>query len=226
MKRQFFTLFIALMAVINGMSQMTYTTGGFLSYERAPHADFKTTWGGWAHYWGSTDNIGIKMHIHAADPRMSTTTNKLVFMDSDRQMYIDLYCRTMYQNSDEKLKTDIRPLRSVKPVQRVRAINTVSTSSNSISDMVLSLNPVKFHWKDETEYEKYNIRPVKTGVEEYGFLAQELENIIPGAVAMTDEGDKLVNYSALIPVLTGAIQELIERIEALEARLEVAEANK
>ena len=59
---------------------------------------------------GSTNSNGIKMHIHAADPRMSTTTNKLVFLDSDRRMYIDVYCRTLYQNSDEKLKMNIRPL--------------------------------------------------------------------------------------------------------------------
>lgn len=84
---------------------------------------------------------------------------------------------------------------------------------------MLKLNPVKYHWRDESEYEKFNIRPVRSGVEEYGFLAQELEKIIPGAVAMTDEGDRLVNYSALIPVLTGAIQELSERIAALEAKL-------
>ena len=43
------------------------------------------------------------------------------------------------------------------------------------SNMVLKLNPVKYHWRDESEYERFNIRPVQSGVEEYGFLAQELE---------------------------------------------------
>ena len=36
---------------------------------------------------------------------------------------------------------------------------------------------------------------------------------------MTAEGDRLVNYSALIPNLTGAIQELKARVAALEAQL-------
>ena len=36
---------------------------------------------------------------------------------------------------------------------------------------------------------------------------------------MTAEGDRLVNYSALIPILTGAIQELNARIATLEAKL-------
>ena len=60
------------------------------------------------------------------------------------------------------------------------------------------------------------------GVEEYGFLAQELDSIIPGAVALTEEGDRLVNYSALIPILTGAIQELTARVAALESQLKAA----
>lgn len=177
---------------------------------------------GWAHYWGSTDQNGIKMHIHAADPRMSTTTNKLVFLDSDRSLYIDLYCRTMYQTSDEKLKTNIRSLKTTPVSRSAFSINIATAQSNPSTNMVLKLNPVKYHWRDESEYERFNIRPVQSGVEEYGFLAQELEAIIPGAVAMTEEGDRLVNYSALIPILTGAIQELTARVAALESQLKAA----
>lgn len=88
---------------------MTYKDGK-LTVGRGMYKTYTTSWAGWAHYWGATDQNGIKMHIHAADPRMSTTTNKLVFLDSDRSLYIDLYCRTMYQTSDEKLKTNIRSL--------------------------------------------------------------------------------------------------------------------
>ena len=197
MKKTIFTILFVLSVTINCMAQMTYKDGK-LTVGRGMYKTYTTSWAGWAHYWGSTDQNGIKMHIHAADPRMSTTTNKLVFLDSDRSLYIDLYCRTMYQTSDEKLK------------------------SNPSTNMVLKLNPVKYHWRDESEYERFNIRPVQSGVEEYGFLAQELEAIIPGAVAMTEEGDRLVNYSALIPILTGAIQELTARVAALESQLKAA----
>lgn len=199
---------------INANAQIVYQDG-YLTFGRDRYPDYMTSWAGWAHYWGSTNSNGIKMHIHAADPRMSTTTNKLVFLDSDRRMYIDVYCRTLYQNSDEKLKMNIRPLlfNTLKSSSAVGSISSIATN------IVMKLRPVTFHWKDESEYEKYNIRPVKTGVEENGFIAQELEQVVPGAVAMTDEGDRLVNYSALIPILTGAIQELNARIAALEAKL-------
>ena len=78
---------------------------------------------------------------------------------------------------------------------------------------------MKYNWKDEAEYEGHKQRPVRNGVEEYGFIAQELETIIPGAVALTDEGDRVVNYTALIPVLVGAVQELTEKVAELEAEI-------
>ena len=202
--------FICIFA-ISANSQIVYKDG-YLTFNRDRYPNFTTSWAGWAHYWGSTNSNGIKMHIHAADPRMSTTTNKLVFMDSDRSMYIDLYCRNLYQSSDENLKTNIQPLLS-SPLRNTTAASSIATNT------ILKLHPVTFHWKDESEYEKYNIRPVKSGVVENGFIAQELEQVVPGAVAMTAEGDRLVNYSALIPILTGAIQELNARIATLEAQL-------
>ena len=225
MKKTIFTILFVLSVTINCMAQMTYKDGK-LTVGRGMYKTYTTSWAGWAHYWGSTDQNGIKMHIHAADPRMSTTTNKLVFLDSDRSMYIDLYCRTMYQTSDEKLKTNIRPLRTTTLSRSAFTINIAPAQANPSTNMVLKLNPVKYHWRDESEYERFNIRPVRSGVEEYGFLAQELETIVPGAVAMTDEGDRLVNYSALIPILTGAIQELTARVAALESQLNAANAGK
>lgn len=225
MKKTIFTVLFILSVTINCMAQMTYKSGQ-LTVGRSQYKTYTTSWAGWAHYWGSSDQNGIKMHIHAADPRMSTTTNKLVFLDSDRSMYIDLYCRTMYQTSDEKLKTNIRTLRTTVLSRSAFTINIAPAQANPSTNMVLKLNPVKYHWRDESEYERFNIRPVRSGVEEYGFLAQELETIVPGAVAMTDEGDRLVNYSALIPILTGAIQELTARVAALERQLNAANAGK
>lgn len=209
----FFALFVCAFA-LEGKSQITYQDN-YLTFNRGRYANYMTSWAGWAHYFGPTDTNGIKIQLNAADPRMSTTTNKLVFLDSDRVMYIDIYCRTLYTSSDENSKVNIKSLRS--PAY-LRATNM--RSSSPMTNLVMKLNPVSFHWKDEAEYEKFNIRPVHSGVEEMGFLAQELEKVLPGAVAMTAEGDRLVNYSALIPVLTAAIQELNERVAALEAQLD------
>lgn len=213
MKKLAFVFCFVFAFAINANAQFVYQDG-YLTFNRDRYPNFTTSWAGWAHYWGSSNSNGIKMHIHAADPRMSTTTNKLVFMDSDRTMYIDLYCRNLYQSSDEHLKTNIQPLLSSFSLLNSGAVSKVATN------IVMKLKPVTFHWKDESEYERFNIRPVKAGVVENGFIAQELEQVVPGAVAMTAEGDRLVNYAALIPILTGAIQELNARIATLEAMLD------
>jgi len=43
---------------------------------------------------------------------------------------------------------------------------------------------------------------------QYGFLAQEVEEIIPDIVHTDEEGNKSINYIALIPMLVQSIQEL------------------
>ena len=51
---------------------------------------------------------------------------------------------------------------------------------------------------------------------EYGLLAQELETILPGAVITDEEGNKLVNYQTLIPILIEAVQSLQKEIDELK----------
>jgi hypothetical protein len=57
---------------------------------------------------------------------------------------------------------------------------------------------------------------------DYGFVAQELHQVVPDAVKVGDSGEKVedawaVDYSKVVPVLTKALQEAIGRIETLEA---------
>ncbi len=74
---------------------------------------------------------------------------------------------------------------------------------------VLKLQPVEYNWKDET-YKNY------CNGKKLGFLAQDLEKIIPNVVYIPKAADEQygVNYEALIPVLTRSIQELNEKLEA------------
>jgi len=59
----------------------------------------------------------------------------------------------------------------------------------------------------------------------FGFVAQELNNVLPEAVRVGDDGDDIqqtwgVDYARLVPVLTKALQEAITRIETLEAKVQ------
>lgn len=56
--------------------------------------------------------------------------------------------------------------------------------------------------------------------QELGFIAQDVEKIIPEAVAEND-GIKAISYSSLIPVLTNAIKDQQKQIEQLKMETEV-----
>jgi len=74
---------------------------------------------------------------------------------------------------------------------------------------VNSLKPRRFYWKDET----------KSKVKQIGFIAQELEEVLPEAVR-GHEGNKSIMDNSLIPVLTKAIQELSQQVTDLKAEVE------
>jgi hypothetical protein len=74
------------------------------------------------------------------------------------------------------------------------------------------LNPVKYKWKcDDSDGE--------------GFIAHELQEIIPYAVTGEKDGEEMqgVDYSKIVPVLIKALQEQQTLIESLKSRIEILE---
>jgi hypothetical protein len=89
----------------------------------------------------------------------------------------------------------------------------IETFSGSL-EKVTKLRPRKFKWKKDNK-------------EDYGFIAQEVETILPQIVkssgfsnAGKETGEskkhKTIDYAKLTPYLVDTIQELIKRIEKLE----------
>lgn len=70
------------------------------------------------------------------------------------------------------------------------------------TDLIMSLKPVRWDWKEKS--------PNGTGRKDSGFLAQDLEKVMPELVHDDPEGSgyKKVNYAGLLPVIVGAIQDL------------------
>ena len=85
--------------------------------------------------------------------------------------------------------------------------NIVDIGSESALNIVRSLRPVTFDWKSDIFNES------KRGSCDVGFIAQEVEEIIPQAVAEYQEMNsgtfyKNIRHERLIPYLVGAIQKL------------------
>jgi len=82
----------------------------------------------------------------------------------------------------------------------------IKTSDLGI-DFINSLNPVKFNWKKSFQDDTKN---------HYGFLAQEIVKTALADSVSGDEGEMGMNYSELIAPIVKAIQELSDKITALE----------
>jgi hypothetical protein len=103
-------------------------------------------------------------------------------------------------SSDYRLKEDVQPM-------------------SGASDRLMQLNPVNFAWKID-------------GSRVDGFLAHEAQEVVPEAV--TGEKDAVdkngnpeyqgIDQSKLVPLLTAALQEAMQKIDALEARVAQLEA--
>jgi len=103
-------------------------------------------------------------------------------------------------SSDYRLKEDVQPMVGA-------------------TDRLMALNPVNFAWKAD-------------GSRVDGFLAHEAQEVVPEAVtgskdAVDAEGNpeyQGIDQSKLVPLLTAALQEALQKIETLESRIAALEA--
>jgi len=118
--------------------------------------------------------------------------------------YIEVY--SIYETSDARLKENI--------------VNLESTLSK-----VNQLRPVKFDFKELSLPEDSIFRSQIQRLNERrknhcGFLAQEVQNVMPDVVHYDKDNDKyLIDYTALIPQLVVAIQEQQKQIDAMQVEL-------
>ncbi len=77
----------------------------------------------------------------------------------------------------------------------------------------MALNPVNYQWKTD----EYPEMKFLTGTQ-LGFIAQDVEKIIPEVVTTNNEGYKGISYEKIVPVLTSAIQEQEKKIDALSSQ--------
>ena len=104
-----------------------------------------------------------------------------------------------YTTSDRRLKDDIADL-------------------DDATASIDALRGVRYSWVKEA--------PGADGTKRrfLGFLAQEVEDVLPELVSTDAEGTKSVNYVGVVPVLVEALKEERAARTALEARLDAVEA--
>jgi hypothetical protein len=91
--------------------------------------------------------------------------------------------------SDEKLKKNIKVM------------------SESLGS-VLNLVPKEFKYKKD-----------KAGKRRFGFMAQEVEKVLPELVNTDKDGNKGIDITEMIPLLVGAVKELKDELETLKKEI-------
>tara|TARA_R100001510_G_scaffold16376_1_gene13802 strand:+ start:1580 stop:5845 length:4266 start_codon:yes stop_codon:yes gene_type:complete len=110
-------------------------------------------------------------------------------------------------NSDERIKKDIEDIPSYKALEVIKEVKGV-----------------RYNWKEkheDGEFTEYHKDKPKNGLKEIGFIAQDLEKILPELVdEVNDDNDfKSVNYAKMVVVLTEAMKEQQKQIEKLQKQI-------
>ena len=97
------------------------------------------------------------------------------YFDKNVHCASNMYCRQLFQFSDERLKSGIRPLTG--------ALSTIC-----------ELRGVHYSMGGEPQV---------------GFIAQEVQRVVPEAVCLADSNTLAVDYSRIVPLLVEAVKELV-----------------
>ena len=109
------------------------------------------------------------------------------------------------------------------------SVTTTGTTYNTTSDLrlkenieplvatdkLMAMNPVSYNWKADPD-----------GPRSMGFIAQEMQEVMPEAVSADDDEDAMMSmdYGRITPILVSALQDAHRKIEQLEQRIADMEA--
>ena len=110
---------------------------------------------------------------------------------------------TCFYSSDRRLKEDI-------------------TRIENAGETVDKLRGVRFKWRDEWFKEN---EVILAHQDDMGFIAQEVEDVVPEMVSEKGNGYKGVAYNKLVPLLLEAVKDLRQDVRRLEGEIKEIRAN-
>lgn len=125
-----------------------------------------------------------------------------------------VYSNGIELSSDERLKTDIKPL--TDKLTKLYQLNGKSYKKHASDDEVVLPDIKDEKGNVIKKYEKSKNKNTRETAE-FGFLAQELMTVYPELVTKDTLGYYYVNYIGLIPVLVEALKTQRTEIDALKA---------
>lgn len=189
---------VALFVCTSLGAQIKYDSNGRLTIgETTPYEFYGiTAYGGGVYLKSKTSNF-FQIDCTPAGSRLASHGDQVVFYNTKTSTFNSIQVKNVYNYSDARAKTNIQSL-------------------NDGLDCILKLRPVSYVFSDNSNKTLY-----RTGGngKEIGLLAQEVEAVLPNVVITDPDGNKLINYTAIIPVM-------IDAIKALQAEVEELKSNK
>ncbi len=134
-----------------------------------------------------------------------------------------------YFNRNTSDGTSIQFHRQGNPVGYI-SVTTTGTTYNTTSDIrlktdieplvatdkLMAMNPVSYAWKVDPD-----------GPRSMGFIAQEMQEVMPEAISTGDDDDAMMSmdYGRITPILVSALQDAHRKIEDLESRIAAMESS-
>ena len=196
------TLVLTLLSTlcITTNAQIKYDTNSRLTIGNiTPHSDtykyYDVTVKGSVFVTGSTSGHFFQIDTGPAATRLASHYDQVVFYNTETSTFNSIQVKNVYNYSD------------------ARAKNNIQVMKNGLN-YITRLNPVSYNFSDVSNNTKF-----KNGGDgkEIGLLAQEVEEVLPNVVLTDPDGNKLINYTAIIPVMIDAIKSLKQEIEELKA---------
>ncbi|MDO9153228.1 MAG: tail fiber domain-containing protein [Paludibacter sp.] len=149
------------------------------------------------------------------------------------------YTNGILITSDSTLKTNIRTIEN--PMQKIMKMRGVSYKYKDISENLINNEEVITNYPVDEKRDSKNRETTKIDIpkleqstlkqiadedanlEHIGFLAQEIEKIIPDVVRTTVNGTKAIAYTDLIAILVEGMKEQQLTIESLNERISFLE---
>ena len=201
----------------------------FAAAQSAPQMQAASLWAP-----GVLENIGAKFEGKAAE-QLAHDLNKLNFLQSEEDRRLDEFLNRVgrvggmggtttgisQQNLVQSPSNPLGPISSILGIGGqianflcdYRLKDDIEDLPDDALDKVRKLRPVSYHYRAEHGFDP---RPVK------GFLAHEVQEVIPEAVANEKDGQfaQLVDLNTLLSTVAKATQELAKKVERLEKKLE------
>ena len=156
-------------------------------------------------------NLSNSLFI-ARDNTGSSVASTWIYGNSSGACYQGNNSTTWSTTSDIRLKKNIVDSpKGLAEINQLRVTNFEYKTEEEIdmSEFPLADSPNQVCLNDET----------KEGVTQTGFIAQEVEKILPECVKTSDKGAKTVNTDAIMLALVNAVKELSAKVETLQSEI-------